>query len=125
MKLTLFIYKWLPIIFHCHQRDDRSFIIYNRKFPICARCTGELIGILISIIMQCCIGLPSISLAFVLLLPLVLDGFIQLLTRYESNNTKRFITGFLFGIGLYTLFIYSTLFFYHQGIRYGEINLNQ
>lgn len=124
-NFTLFVYKWLPIIFHCHQRDDRSFIVGNRKFPICSRCTGELVGIVLSIFIQCFVGLPGIALALVLLLPLILDGFIQLLTKYESNNMKRFITGLLFGMGLYSLLIYSTLFFYNQGLTYGASIFNK
>ena len=34
------------------------------------------------------------------MVPLVVDGTVQLLTNYESNNYRRLITGFLFGIGL-------------------------
>ena len=41
----------------------------------------------------------------ILSLPLILDGFIQLLTTYESNNLKRVITGFLFGIAFVYIFL--------------------
>ena len=44
------IYKYLPVIFGCHCRDDRSFYYKGEKFPICARCTGELIGILLAFV---------------------------------------------------------------------------
>lgn len=40
---------------------------------------------------------------FLMLLPLVLDGGIQLCGRYESNNIRRCLTGILFGLGLYML----------------------
>ena len=46
------IYKWFPIIFGCHCRDDRSFYYKGQKFPICARCTGEFVGICFALI--CC-----------------------------------------------------------------------
>ena len=52
-----FITKYLPIIFGCHCRADRSFYCKNKKFPICARCTGELIGIIVSIFFIDCIVL--------------------------------------------------------------------
>lgn len=48
-------------------------------------------------------------LAAAILVPMVVDGFVQLLTKYESNNSRRFLTGLLFGFGLYTLFAHSSL----------------
>lgn len=120
MKLTLFIYKWLPIFFHCHCRADRSFIIKNRKFPICARCTGELAGMLLSIITYIYIDMPNVLTCIILMLPLIADGVIQLLFTYESNNTKRFITGFLFGVAFYVLFIRSSMYCYHMGWIFAE-----
>ena len=56
--MSTWLYKWLPIIFGCHCRDDRSFHYRGKKFPICARCTGELVGILILLI-SCPFYLPS------------------------------------------------------------------
>ena len=38
-----------------------------------------------------------------LLIPLVLDGGIQLLFNVLSNNARRFVTGTLFGIGFIQL----------------------
>lgn len=102
------LYRWLPIIFGCHCRADRSFHFRGEPFPICARCTGELAGILTGIPMFLFFRLnPWVAAG--LLVPMVVDGFVQLLTRYESTNTRRFATGFLFGVGLYTLFAYSVL----------------
>ena len=105
--LIKWLYKWLPIICGCHCRDDRSFIYHGRKFPVCARCTGELIGILAGILCSF-FWLPSVPLAVILLLPMIIDGFLQLKTAYESTNLRRVITGFLFGFGLLALFFIST-----------------
>ena len=44
--MTAWLYRWLPIVFGCHCREDRSFHIRGRRLPLCARCTGELAGIL-------------------------------------------------------------------------------
>ncbi len=48
------------------------------------------------------------------------DGFIQALTKYESNNIKRFITGFLFGYGLCMLFVVSSIGAYNIGQSIAE-----
>ena len=54
----------------------------------------------------------SILVSALLLLPMIIDGGIQAISSYVSNNTKRFITGFLFGYGIVMLFtITSTMAF--------------
>lgn len=112
--MILWIYKWLPILFGCHCRDDRSFHYHGKKFPICARCTGELFGILMAV--ACAFfRLPRVWIAVLLLLPLIADGFVQLLTSYESTNIRRVITGFLFGYGLCSLFVISSIAAYRFG----------
>ncbi len=51
--------------------------------------------------------LPSWQVSMVLLLPLAADGFLQLLTRYESTNFRRLVTGIVFGYGLMALIVWS------------------
>ena len=49
MKKT--VYEWLMAVGHragCHQRADRSFYWKGRKFPLCARCTGVLVGYILA-----------------------------------------------------------------------------
>lgn len=113
-KLKAWLYRWLPIIFGCHCRDDRSFHYHGKKFPICARCTGELAGILFSLIGSF-FFLPPVVLTLGLMIPMVLDGLIQLKTAYESTNFRRFVTGFLFGYGLLALFAISTVAAFNFG----------
>jgi len=73
------IYKWFPIIFGCHCRDDRSFYYKGQKFPICARCTGEFVGICFALI--CCFFFRLTAKAsFIIMIPLIIDGFTQALT---------------------------------------------
>lgn len=117
MKNILF--KYLPIIFGCHSRNDRSFFIKNKKFPICARCTGELIGIIFSPFIYTFFK-TSIFINLLLMLPLILDGFIQLFTKYESNNFKRLVTGILFGFALTNIFIVSVRLTYSLGQKIGS-----
>lgn len=114
-----FIYKWLPIIFGCHHRADRSFFFRGKQFPICARCTGELLGIIVSLIYGFFYQVQP-WICFLLLLPMILDGLVQLLTSYESNNTKRVITGFCFGFGLGMLFVLMTVEAFQFGVELGR-----
>lgn len=112
------INKWLPIIFGCHSRKDRSF----KGFPICSRCTGELVGIIISPFLWNYI--INYKVAILLMLPMIIDGFLQLLTNYESTNLKRFFTGLLFGISLIYLFSQTIIAAFNYGIKIGK-NLNK
>lgn len=98
--------RFLRIFFGCHARPDRSFYFRGKQFPICARCTGELIGMLLGIPIAICFGCLNFWVACLLMLPLVIDGFTQRLTAYESNNMRRLWTGILFGIAFIAMFIY-------------------
>lgn len=90
----------------CHQIPDRSFFIKGYQLPVCARCTGMIIGYILAIIFIIIKLEISIIISLILMLPLVLDGGIQYISKkYISNNIKRFITGVLYGIGfIYTIF---------------------
>lgn len=108
------LYKWLPIIFGCHCRNDRSFYYHDQKFPICSRCTGELMGIIFAIGSHFFFNL-SVSISVCLMIPMLIDGFLQLKTTYESTNIRRVITGFIFGYSLCNLFIISSIAAYEFG----------
>lgn len=41
-----------------------------------------------------------------MMIPLIVDGMLQKLTSYESQNGRRLVTGILFGIALVFLFLY-------------------
>ena len=84
----------IPVLHHLWlSLPDRSFFFRGKQFPLCARCTGELIGILLAPAAFWMFGLPDGKICLWLLLPLVLDGGIQRLTRYESGNIRRLLTG--------------------------------
>ena len=100
------LYKWLPRIFLCHCRPDRSFYYRGIRFPLCARCTGDLAGIVLAA-MTGWLYRPGIAMLVLMLLPMILDGTIQLLTAYESTNPRRFVTGLLFGYAGAVLFALS------------------
>ncbi|WP_300859758.1 DUF2085 domain-containing protein [uncultured Clostridium sp.] len=117
-----FLMKYLPLIFGCHCKADRSFYFKEKQFPICARCSGELLGILLSIFLYKFYKL-NILFSFIFILPLLVDGFYQLLTKYESTNIKRLITGILFGYGFFNLFLKSIFFTILIGQHYAKLNM--
>lgn len=84
----------------CHQMPERSFFIKGYQFPLCSRCTGILVGEIVSIVAF----LYGLTFSFLLYLclgiPAGIDGIVQFKTAYESNNIKRIITGFLLGYGM-------------------------
>lgn len=112
-----FIYKYLPIIFGCHCKAERSFTFYGKQFPICARCTGELVGMIVVSITYA-IYHPPILYGSALLIPMIADGGIQLFTTYESTNYRRFFTGLLFGYGFFQLFIASAIATFLYGYHF-------
>lgn len=114
-----FLYKWLPLIFGCHCRSDRSFFFRGKQFPICARCTGLGIGFLCSVIGLWFFRL-SVFWGVILMLPMIIDGTLQKKTDYESNNLLRLITGILFAYGLMDFVVVCDIWAYHQGQNFKE-----
>ena len=86
----------------CHQRSDRSFFINGKyQFPVCASCTGVILGYITTI---CTVGtsIPvALCLAFCGLM--FLDWLIQFLGIKFSTNVRRLITGIMGGFGLLRL----------------------
>ena len=98
--------KFLRLFFGCHARPDRSFYFRGKQFPICARCTGELVGMIVCIPTLIFWSCPSFGIVLLLMVPLIIDGSVQKLTSYESGNIRRLITGILFGMALVFTFVY-------------------
>ena len=82
----------------CHQHADRSFFLHNNQMPVCARCTSIFLFIGLTAFFLVFFRIRMSFLLIVLLIvPMGLDGTIQLITPYESTNLIRFITGALAG----------------------------
>lgn len=86
----------------CHQRADRSFFFRGYQFPVCARCTGVLVGEVLGIVIQCIFSY-SAWVNVLLCVPMAFDWGIQRLGVRESTKASRVITGCLGGIGLISL----------------------
>jgi len=84
---------------NCHQLSHRSYEYNNNQMPFCARDVGIFLGLAIGFIVslgrKINLTLPIVILS---LIPIGLDGTIQLVTEYESTNPKRIITGMIAGI---------------------------
>lgn len=114
---------------NCHQMHERSYSLNGNQMPVCARDVGIFIGfslgffimsfkrgasdlkdIMLDLInietdkteLKKTLILIIVGAAFVL--PMVLDGGIQLVSDYESFNAFRTFTGLLFGFG-FSVFI--------------------
>ena len=94
-------------ILGCHQIPNRSFYIKGYQLPICARCTGVVLGYSIGLILGIFILLPM-WLVIILLFPMGIDWSLQTALRKDSTNNRRFLVGLLGGIGIIVFF--SNLF---------------
>ena len=93
----------------CHQMPERSFFIKEYQFPLCARCTGVVIGEILAIPIWLVFPIGIIP-AIVLGMPLVIDGIAQYRFMILSTNPRRLITGILAGWGLISIYIHIFLF---------------
>jgi len=87
----------------CHGIPDRCLTIRGFPFPICARCTGLLIGVAAGFLLPATGHLPSIvaiGLALLLVAPLLVDGLTQLVGLRHSTNSLRIVTGAMGGLGV-------------------------
>jgi uncharacterized membrane protein len=87
----------------CHQMPDRSFFIGDYQLPLCARCTGIVIGHVLGIILSIARPVPWMTIFGTI--PLMIDGTVQKFTDYESTNPRRICTGILYGFGVMTALI--------------------
>lgn len=90
---------YLGKISGCHQKRDRSFIIKDKQFPVCARCTGVLIGYFVGGLLYI-LKTYTISFEMLIMLPLIMffDWALQYFKVLHSTNLRRIITGFLCGV---------------------------
>ena len=85
--------------FWVSRASDRSFYWHGRQFPICARCTGELAGILIGIPAILLLGRLSVPVMILFMLPMLIDDC-SASDKYTSTNLRRVVTGFFLALPL-------------------------
>ena len=87
----------------CHGIPDRCFTIRGHPFPICARCTGLLIGMVAGFLVPATgyvAPIVAIGCALLLVAPLLVDGLTQLAGLRHSTNCLRIVTGAIGGLGV-------------------------
>lgn len=84
----------------CNRIPERAPHIFGYCFVLCYRCTFIFLGFLITLFIIRNITNITITKAWVLLLPMIIDGGIQTFMGVESTNLRRIITGTIFGIGM-------------------------
>ncbi len=101
----------------CHQIDEHSFVVGGKVLPLCARCTGTFLGLLITLIFlyprDKRSGFPSrlkIAILVLFFLFFAVDGINSTLTLlpgfeplYPPSNLLRLASGLMMGIALANL----------------------
>ncbi len=95
-RLIYFVYR-----FNCHQMPSRSFFIFGSQMAYCQRCTASYTSILIGGLLFA-LGRERIKplpwkFYLLALVPMAIDGTLQLFGLHESNWWLRTISGALFG----------------------------
>lgn len=89
----------------CHRDRERCIRIFGYTSFLCARCTGLCIGVAAF----CFVWLMGLAIpplfGLWLVLPMMIDGFSQLLKLRESNNILRLATGLFFSVGFLSLVV--------------------
>lgn len=99
---------------NCHQRSDRSLFLNDNQMPFCARDVGLLVGAMVGLGSLTMIGRrPHWTFLMALLTPMAVDGLLQAITGYESNNEMRLLTGALAGISVGFIIGWSIQRYYH------------
>ena len=85
----------------CHQLNDRSFFINGNEMPLCSRCIGIWLGLVIGLgfMLLYRINLDERFLWLIIIGfgPIGLDGVAQFFGFWDSSNAIRLITGLLAG----------------------------
>jgi uncharacterized membrane protein len=89
------------IAFPCHRKPERCIRIGTWRLPICARCTGIVLGLTPGLFLP----VLSHAAAALCLIPALIDGTGQLAGRWRSTNAMRLCTGLLAGLGLGCLLV--------------------
>ncbi|MBE5961204.1 MAG: DUF2085 domain-containing protein [Lachnospiraceae bacterium] len=86
----------------CHQMPERSFFLRGYQFPVCARCTGVIIGYILAVPIYYISGFHRNTSIFGCF-SMLTDWGIQKIRLMESTNTRRFLTGLIGGFGLMSI----------------------
>lgn len=104
----------------CHQSPERSFMICDKQFAVCARCTGIytgfLLGVLIFPIIKVFKKNFQISRKFflIMIIPLLIDVLISFSGFWQNTYLSRYITGLISGSFTALLIVPGCYHFYEK-----------
>lgn len=86
---------------NCHQLTERSLFINGNQMSFCSRDLGIFIGLVAGVSLALLLDIRISILVFLLtLIPMGVDGLLQILTDYQSTNSLRLVTGIVAGAGV-------------------------
>lgn len=97
--------------------STRSFFWHGYQFPVCARCTGVLIGYLITLILFAAGYQGSLRISVICALIMLCDWILQFGNLLHSTNLRRLVTGILGGYGVLSAQIHIVVFLFHLIIK--------
>ena len=108
--------EWLVHQTGCHRIPERSFFLNGKQFPVCARCTGVLLGNITAYIL---FFIHTLSIEFYVVgcAVMFVDWFVQYIELYPSNNIRRLITGVIGGYSLASLYCMAMKFIIQHLIK--------
>ncbi len=101
----------------CHQIAERSYFLNGNQMPFCSRDLGLFLGIALGFGIATLFFLQlNPTWLLIGLVPIGLDGGLQLVTEYESTNTLRLVTGVVGGAAL-ALLLASFVFAFREDAK--------
>ena len=100
-KLIYFVFKFI-----CHQLPERSYFIWGIQMPVCARCFGIYLGMILGLLVYPFLKelnnskIPQLKTITIFVAPMLIDAIAQSLRLYTTSNLIRSITGIWFSIGI-------------------------
>lgn len=83
---------------NCHQIVERSFFLNGNEMPICSRDVGIFIGMTLTMALLAVTSYrPRFYMMLLLALPMAIDGGLQAVSSYRSNDLLRLGTGLIGG----------------------------
>ena len=106
----------------CHMKEPRSLTINGNQMSYCSRCFAIFFGLALGAAITSFVVFDlKWWLLLVGIIPIGLDGGLQLITPYESNNVLRLFTGGLFG-AVTTLTLGIVMVEFSQSAKYWMTN---
>lgn len=122
MIILRFFQKYFGKVPLCNRTASRGFFIKDFCFPLCSRCTSIILSMLIFyfLLVEININIDTflfsyLVFSFLFMIPTTIDYMKQFLTKKESTNIKRVVTGILAGIGI-SMLLYTIKYYHYDDI---------